>query len=138
MNPIVRCTLRALSVGALLVATVAQPGAQQPAPARAQGMTAIRLGAIDLGAEIDGMEGRLFRMSLVTIAPGGGTALHDHVDRPEIVYVLRGRITEHAGGVTREYGHGEAFTATRRTSHRLENRGDGPATYVAAVIVREP
>ena len=60
-----------------------------------RGVTVELLAAVDLGAEIEGMAGRQLRMRMVTIAPGGVFGpLHDHVDRPGIVYMLQGTITD--------------------------------------------
>src|ERR1700744_3711934 len=56
------------------------------------------LGSIDLGPEIEGMAGRVLRMSYVTVAPGGGLAAHSHDGRPEIIYVVQGILTEERNG----------------------------------------
>ncbi len=54
------------------------------------------LATVDLGAEIDGMAGWQLRMRMVTIEPGGVFGpIHDHKDRPGIVYILQGTITDH-------------------------------------------
>jgi quercetin dioxygenase-like cupin family protein len=59
-----------------------------------KGVTAELLATVDLGREIEGMAGRQLRMRLVTIEPGGVFGpIHDHRDRPGIVYVLQGTIT---------------------------------------------
>src|ERR1044072_2818635 len=53
-----------------------------------KGVTAELLGTVDLGPEIEGMAGRQLRMRMVTIEPGGVFGpVHDHKDRPGIVYV---------------------------------------------------
>ncbi len=71
------------------------------------GVTTEFLGRVDLGSEIEGMEGRELRMRMVTIDPGGVYGpLHDHVDRPGLVYILRGTITDHRDGASTEYGPG--------------------------------
>jgi quercetin dioxygenase-like cupin family protein len=65
---------------------------QQTAP-ETKGVTVKLLATVDLGPEIDGMAGRLLRMRMVTIEPGGVLGpIHDHVDRPGTVYILRGTI----------------------------------------------
>ena len=54
------------------------------------------LAAVDLGPEIEGMAGRRLRMRMVTIEPGGIYGpIHDHKDRPGVVYILQGKITDH-------------------------------------------
>ena len=72
-----------------------------------RGVTVQQLGAVDLGAELEGMEGRELRMRLFTIEPGGVLGpVHDHRDRPGMVYILQGTITDHRDGVAIEYGPG--------------------------------
>ena len=61
---------------------------EQAAP-ETRGITTELLGTVDLGPEIEGMEGRQMRLRMVTMEPGGVYGpLHDHVDRPGIVWIL--------------------------------------------------
>jgi quercetin dioxygenase-like cupin family protein len=95
------------------------------------------LAAVDLGAEIEGMEGYELRMRLVTIAPGGVYGPeHDHVGRPGTVYVLRGAITDHRDGATTVYGPGLGWPEDRHTRHWLENTTSEPAVEVSVDVVR--
>lgn len=101
------------------------------------GVTVETLAVVELGPEIEGMAGRQLRMRLVTMQPGavfGPT--HDHVDRPGVVYVLSGMITDHRDGVTTDYGPGPGWPEDRHTVHWLENRGSTPAVEVSVDIVR--
>jgi quercetin dioxygenase-like cupin family protein len=102
----------------------------------ARGVTVELLATVDLGPEIEGMEGRQLRMRMVTIEPGGVFGpLHDHKGRPGIVYVLQGTITDHRDGVATEHGPGVGWPEDRTTLHWLENRGDVPAVEVSVDIV---
>jgi len=102
-----------------------------------QGVTTELLATVDLGAEIDGMAGRELRMRLVTMEPGAVYGpLHDHVDRPGLVYILQGTITDHRDGVSTDYGPGAGWPEDRNTLHWLENRGTVPAVEVSVDIVR--
>ena len=66
-------------------------GNEQAAP-ETKGVTVELLAALDLGPEIEDMTGRQLRMRMVTIEPGGVFGpVHDHIDRPGIVYILQGR-----------------------------------------------
>jgi len=95
----------------------------QVAPAT-KGVTVKLLGTVDLGPEIEGMAGRQLRMRLVTIEPGGVFGpVHDHRDRPGIVCILQGTITDHRNGVATDYGPGVGWPEDRNTVHWLENRG---------------
>ncbi len=109
----------------------------EPAPAT-QGVTVDLLGTVDLGPEIEGMAGRQLRMRLVTLAPGAVFGpLHDHKDRPGLVYILQGTITDHRDGVATDYGPGAGWPEDRNTLHWLENRGSVPAVEVSVDIVRQ-
>ena len=93
-----------------------------------QGVTVELLATLDLGPEIEGMAGRQLRMRMVTIEPGGVFGpVHDHIDRPGLVYILQGTITDHRDGVDTEYGPGVGWPEDRHTVHWLENRGTTPA-----------
>ena len=103
-----------------------------------KGVTSEVLGTVDLGPEIEGMAGRELRMRLVTMEPGGVYGpVHDHVDRPGIVYILQGTITDHRDGVSTEYGPGLGWPEDRNTTHWLENRGAITAVEVSVDIVRK-
>jgi quercetin dioxygenase-like cupin family protein len=103
-----------------------------------KGVTTTLLGAVDLGDEIEGMEGRQLRMRIVTIEPGGVFGpLHDHKGRPGIVYILQGTITDHRDGVATDYGPGLGWPEDRNTLHWLENRGTIPAVEISVDIVRK-
>jgi len=102
-----------------------------------KGVTVQLLAALDLGPEIEGMAGRQLRMRMVTIEPGGVFGpIHDHVDRPGMVYILQGTITDHRNGVATEYGPGAGWPEDRNTTHWLENRGATPAVEISVDIVR--
>jgi len=103
------------------------------------GVTVTLLATLDLGPEIEGMAGRQLRMRLVTMEPGAVFGpMHDHKDRPGMVYVLQGTITDHRDGVATEYGPGLGWPEDRNTMHWLENRGTTPAVEISVDIVRRP
>ena len=96
------------------------------------------LATLDLGLEIEGMAGRQLRMRMVTIEPGGVFGpLHDHKDRPGMVYILQGTITDHRDGVSTEYGPGVGWPEDKNTLHWLENSGATPAVEISVDIVRQ-
>ena len=103
-----------------------------------RGVTTTLLATVDLGPEIEGMEGRQLRMRLATIEPGGVfSPVHDHIDRPGIVYILEGTVTDHRNGVATDYGPGVGWPEDRNTLHWLENRGTVPAVEISVDIVRQ-
>jgi quercetin dioxygenase-like cupin family protein len=121
---------------AVLLLTCSRVSIGQTAPARTSGFNSKALGVIDLGPEIEGLQGRVLRMAQVTLDAGGATAVHDHVDRPEIIYVLQGRLTETRSGQTREYGPGETIRAGKDTQHWVENRTSEPVLYLAVSVAK--
>lgn len=107
----------------------------QAAP-KTTGVTVELLAVVDLGAEIEGMQGRELRMRMVTISPGGVFGpVHDHRGRPGVVFVLAGSITDHRGGISTEYGPGVGWPEDRNTVHWLENRGAVPAVEISVDVV---
>ncbi|MFJ4192707.1 cupin domain-containing protein [Pseudomonas sp. NPDC089534] len=109
---------------------------ERTAPAT-QGVTVELLATLDLGPEIEGMAGRQLRMRLVTIDPGGVFGpLHDHKDRPGMVFILQGTITDHRNGIATDYGPGAGWPEDRNTTHWLENRGVEVAREVSVDVVR--
>lgn len=111
---------------------------EEKAEAAAKGVTVTLLGTLDLGPEIEGMAGRQMRMRMVTMAPGAVFGPeHDHKDRPGMVYILQGTITDHRDGVATEYGPGAGWPEDRHTLHWLENRGTTPAVEISVDIVRQ-
>jgi quercetin dioxygenase-like cupin family protein len=109
---------------------------EQVAP-ETKGVAVELLATVDLGPEIQGMEGRQLRMRMVTIEPGGVFGpVHDHKGRPGTVYVLQGTISDHRDGIATDYGPGVGWPEDRNTLHWLENRGTVPAIEISVDVVR--
>ena len=103
-----------------------------------KGVTVKLLSVVDLGPEIEGMAGRQLRMRMVTFEPGGVFGpIHDHKDRPGMVYILQGTITDHRNEVAKEYGPGVGWPEDKNTTHWLENRETTPAVEISVDIVRQ-
>lgn len=101
-----------------------------------KGVSVELLALVDLGPEIEGMEGRQLRMRRVTIEPGGVFGpVHDHIGRPGTVFILQGVITDHRDGISTDYGPGVGWPEDRHTTHWLENRGTVPAVEISVDIV---
>jgi quercetin dioxygenase-like cupin family protein len=119
----------------LLVPTSAW--AQQPTAGPPQGFNITTLASIDLGPEIEGMQGRVLRMSYVTVAPGSTMAAHPHKDRPEIIYVVQGTLTEQRNnGEPVDHGAGSVLVMTKDVTHALSNRSTAPVVYIATPIAK--
>ena len=108
---------------------------EQAAP-ETLGVTAALLTTVDLAHELEGMTGRQLRMRMFTFEPGAVFGpVHDHIDRPGVVYILQGTITDHRNGVDTDYGPGVGWPEDRNTTHWLENRGMVPALEISVDIV---
>ena len=125
-------------LGPILFAAAAA-GQQAPVPpAENKGMKAPVLSSLDLGPEIEGMQGRQLRMRMMTIEPGGALAMHSHKDRPAVVYLLKGTWTEiREGGEVREHKEGETWAEGKETTHWAQNRGTVPAVAIVVDIFKQ-
>lgn len=111
---------------------------QQTPPTENKGMKAPVLTSLDLGPEIDGMEGRQLRMRMFTLEPGGVIAIHPHKDRPAAVYLIQGSLTEfRPDGTVREHQEGEAWAEGKATTHWAENRGTKPVMFISVDVIKE-
>jgi uncharacterized cupin superfamily protein len=54
-----------------------------------------------------------------------------------MVYILQGTITDHRGGVAKDYGPGVGWPEDRNATHWLENRGTILAVEISVDIVRQ-
>ena len=124
----------AIFSGALLAVTIVGASAQAPEP---KGPVAKPLLNLDLAPELDTVQGRVMRMQLTTYEPGAANKAHSHKDRPEVVYILSGKIIEHRGDIAKEYGPGDTFTADRNTTHWMENKGAVPAVMLVTGIAKK-
>jgi quercetin dioxygenase-like cupin family protein len=103
-----------------------------------KGVTVKQLAAVDLGPEIEGMAGRQLRMRMVTIEPGGVIGpIHNHIDRPGVVYILQGTITDHRNGVAKDYGPGVGWPEDKNTTHWLENKGTTVAVEISVDVFNQ-
>lgn len=109
-------------------------GQRQP-PAQTVGQSEQLLRSLDLTAELESGKGRPLRMRKITVQPGGALALHTHVDRPAVTYMLEGEMTYHREGqpdvIVRP---GQGFAEGRNTTHWGENTGKVPAVWIAVDI----
>jgi uncharacterized cupin superfamily protein len=74
-----------------------------------------------------------FGVNLVTLAPGGESALrHWHTLEDEFVYVLSGEVVliTDAGAQTLTAGMCAGYPAGKRDAHHFVNRSSAPATYL--------
>ena len=157
INRLGRTARRGLSVASLvagatlLVATGASAGqcpnasfvpvgaGQKPGATAPKGVTDTVLGSIDLANEPAAVKDRLFRMRRLVIEPGGEVPWHSHDDRPALIYVVSGEVTEYASNCEIPIVHkaGEVAPETRGTSHWWKNTGGTTAVLISADLLHE-
>lgn len=109
----------------------------QNAPTDNKGVKISPPTALDLGGEIDGVQGRQLRLRVVTVEPGGVVSIHSHNGRPGVAYVLQGTLTEHVeGGGVHERIQGESWAEGKATTHWAENKGGRPVVIVAVDVFK--
>jgi quercetin dioxygenase-like cupin family protein len=112
-----------------------EAASQRQPPPQTIGQSEELLRSIDLTGELESAKGRPLRMRRITVQPGGALALHNHVDRPAVTYMLQGEMTYHQPGkpdvVVRSGG---GFAEGRATTHWGENTGKVPAVWIAVDI----
>jgi quercetin dioxygenase-like cupin family protein len=95
--------LRSIKVVAWFACQVlagAAAGANAQAP-ESKGPVVKPLLNLDLAPEMDTVQGRAMRMQITIYEPGAANKPHSHKDRPEIAYILSGKIIEHRGEVAK-------------------------------------
>ena len=105
------------------------------APTMPKGVTDTVIGAIDLGGEI-GVDGRQLRTRRLVVQPGGIVPIHSHKDRPALIYVLSGSITEHSSacGAPIEHKAGDISREADGLSHYWVNHGKVPAVLLSSDV----
>ena len=98
------------------------------------------LGQIDLSKEKVAVAGHHLRMRQLDIKPGGEVAWHSHADRPALIYVVSGTITEYASTCAVPIVHttGELSVEQGGLSHWWKNTSDKPVVLISADIAADP
>ena len=138
MNGRQKSILASAVVGLALVVGFQSGMAQQAAPTENKGVTVKPLNALNLASELPGMAGRQLRMRMITVEPNGVLALHDHVERPALDYVVQGTVIDHRGSEMKEYGAGTSISENTKVVHWVENKGTTPAVVIAVDIFKQP
>jgi quercetin dioxygenase-like cupin family protein len=117
---------------------VASGQGQPQSDALAQGVTDTVIASTELSKEPVGIHDRLFRLRKLVVAPGGVVPWHSHADRPAIIYIISGEITEYASTCAVPILHkaGESTTETHGTAHWWKNTGDTTVTLLSADLFR--
>lgn len=109
-------------------------------PSTPNGVTDMLIGSIDLEQKAVAFRGEQFRMRQLVVQPGGVVPWHSHAERPAIIYVVKGSITEYrstcavpiehkAGEVTSEFGADLA--------HWWKNTSKEPTVLISSDILHD-
>jgi quercetin dioxygenase-like cupin family protein len=113
-----------------------KPGVRKTGEMQPKDVTDTELQSIDLGKEIKGLDGRRLRYRKLVVQPGGVVPWHDHTDRPALIMIAEGQITEFRSdcsvGIT--HGPGDISKEVAGIMHWWKNEGATPAVLFAADI----
>jgi quercetin dioxygenase-like cupin family protein len=102
--------------------------------APAAGVTDTVIATNDLAQQGIGINDRLFRLRRLVVQPGGVVPWHSHGDRPAIIYIISGQITEYASTCAVPIVHqaGEATAEMHATAHWWKNDSKQPVELLSA------
>jgi quercetin dioxygenase-like cupin family protein len=97
------------------------------------------IASIDLGKEAPRLKDHKFRLRRLVIQPGGEVAWHSHEERPAIIYIVSGSVTEYASTCAVPIVHkaGEVAAETHATAHWWKNTSNKPAILLSADILHD-
>lgn len=140
----------ALLGAAFFAATAAQAGScpagkvttdgQKAGATAHKDVTEKLLGQVDLSKEKVAVAGHMFRMRRLDIKPGGEVAWHSHADRPALIYVVSGTVTEYSSHCSEPIVHttGDLSVEAGGLSHWWKNTSTQPVTLISADIAANP
>jgi quercetin dioxygenase-like cupin family protein len=105
----------------------------------AKDVTDTVLTSINLAAEPAKIQDRELRLRKLVIEPGGVVPWHSHGDRPAIIYIIEGEITEYASTCAVPIVHkaGDVSRETHATAHWWKNTGDKTVVLLSADVLRD-
>jgi quercetin dioxygenase-like cupin family protein len=146
--------LRAASLAALLTGTLAfgnaafagecpagkiGVNATPPGPSEPKGVTDTVLATTDLSQEMVALSDHQFRLRRLEIQPGGIVPWHSHGDRPAMIYIVAGEVTEYASNCAVPILHKAGDVAPERhvTAHWWQNNGKEKAVLISVDILHD-
>jgi quercetin dioxygenase-like cupin family protein len=142
-QPSRRMVAMASALGALAVSTRAFAGicpadktgvdVTKPGASKGKGVTDKVIGAIDLAQEKVKLNGYQIRARRLVIEPGGEVLWHSHADRPALIYVASGTITEYRSTCSTPIVHkgGELAVENHEVSHWWKNTSREPVVIIS-------
>lgn len=147
-------SIRALAVAAVLTGFgIAAPAAfagecpankvttdgQKPGATAHKDVTDTVIASIDLKDEGPKLKDHKFRLRRLVVKPGGVVAWHSHAERPAIIYIVSGSITEYASTCAVPIVHkaGDVTREIHTTSHWWKNTSKKPTVLLSTDILHE-
>jgi quercetin dioxygenase-like cupin family protein len=92
----------------------------------------------DLAKEAVGIN-RQFRLRQLDIKPGGIVPWHSHDERPAMIYIVKGTVTEYASNCTAPIVHkaGDVAAERRGVSHWWKNTGNEAAVLISVDLFHD-
>jgi quercetin dioxygenase-like cupin family protein len=111
----------------------------KPVTTAAKDVTDTVIAAIDLAKEPAEIKDRELRLRKLVIQPGGIVPWHSHGDRPAVIYILEGEITEYSSTCAVPIVHkaGDVATETHSTAHWWKNTGSKTVVLLSADILHD-
>jgi quercetin dioxygenase-like cupin family protein len=112
---------------------------QKPGPAAHKNVTDTVIASTDLAQEGPKLKDHKFRMRRLVIRPGGVVAWHSHEERPAIIYIVSGSVTEYASTCAVPIVHraGDVARETHATKHWWKNTTNKRAVLLSADILHD-
>lgn len=136
--------LGALTVSTRAIAAICPPGQSGKDLMKAgatmpKGVTDKVIGAINLADEKVKLAGYQLRGRELVIQPGGEVPWHSHADRPALIYIAKGTITEYKSTCAVPLIHkaGELAVENHEVSHWWKNTGSEPCVVLSFDLFHE-
>jgi quercetin dioxygenase-like cupin family protein len=137
----------AMSMGALSAAAgecpagriVADGNGQKAGATKPKGVTDNVLTRINLANEPVMLKDHALRLRRLVVKPGGIVPWHSHTDRPAIIYIISGKITEYRSTCAEPIVHraGESTAEVKGTSHWWKNTGKETVVLLSADVFHD-
>jgi quercetin dioxygenase-like cupin family protein len=118
---------------------VADDQGQKMNPAQAKSVSDKVLTRIDLKNEPVMLNEHALRLRRLVVMPGGIVPWHSHTDRPAIIYIISGTITEYRSTCAVPIVHraGESTAEVKGTSHWWKNTGKSTVVLLSADLFHD-
>ena len=118
---------------------VADGQGQETATTKPKDVTDTVLKRINLVNEPVMLADHALRLRRLVIKPGGIVPWHSHTDRPAIIYIINGKITEYRSTCKTPIVHkaGDATAEVKGTSHWWKNTGNKTVVLLSADVFHD-